>query len=236
MGLFEEGHNMRYFASLVLLSSISFGALASAQACDDTGFVKAADGYILRTVGAVASDEPVIQMGAARTCGNWTFDTFASYGSAGGTANELDFSVFYGTEAGPFRVQFAASYYLVNLDDSMLDASDDLVEVYADVSLPLSRGRLTVAPLLRVGELIGVDDLPSLTMVQPGVRASYRITDSITASGEYRASVNLTQDYTTHQFAGALTWQVSDRTALRLGYEDTDRTRDVFSLGANFNF
>lgn len=227
---------MRIFASLVLLSSIGLCATANAQECNDSGFVKAANGYILRTVGAVASDEPVVQMGAARTCGQWTFDTFASWGPAGSTANELDFSVFYGTEAGPFTVQFAASYYLVNLDDSMLDASDDLIEVYADVSLPLTRGNLTIAPLLRVGELIGVDDLPSLTMIQPGIRGTFRITDNVTASGEYRASMNLTQDYTTHQFAGALTWQVSDRTAIRLGYETTDRTRDVFSLGANFNF
>lgn len=222
---------MRIFASLVLLSSIGFCATANAQECNDSAFVKAADRYLLRTVGAVASDEPVIQGGAARTCGHWTADTFASWGAAGSTAIELDFSGYYTAEAGPLEVQFAASYYLVNLDDSMLDASDDLVEVYADVSLPLTRGRLSVAPLLRVGELIGVDDLPSLTMVQPGVRASYRITDSITASGEYRASVNLTQDYTTHQFAGALAWQASDRTAIRLGYEDTDRTPDAFSIG-----
>ena len=238
MGLLgaEKGRVMRTVAHLALLFSLGFCATANAQECNDSMFTKFADRYLLRTVGAVGSDDSVVQWGAARTCDEWTFDTFASWGPAGGTAIELDFSGYYTTEAGPFRVQFAASYYLVNLDDSMLNASDDLVEVYADVSLPLSGERLTVAPLLRVGELIGVDDLPSLTMIQPGVRASYRITDRITASGEYRASVNLTQDYTTHQFAGALAWQASERTAIRLGWEDTDRTPSATSLSVHYSY
>ena len=232
----QKGRVMRTAAHLALLFSISFCAQANAQECNDSAFMKVADRYLLRTVGAVGSDDPVIQAGAARTCDEWTFDTFASWGPAGGTAIELDFSGYYTREVGPFTVQLAAAYYLVNLGDSLFDASDDIVEVYADVSLPLSGERLTVAPLLRVGELIGVDDLPSLTMIQPGVRASYRITDRLTASGEYRASMNLTQDYTTHQFAGALAWQASERTAFRLGWEDTARTPSATSLGVYHNF
>lgn len=236
MGLFEKERYMRTFASLVLIFSLGFGAAASAQECTDVAYSRVADGYIYKDFGSVASDEPVIQGGITRTCGNWSYDVWASIGSNGGLANEVDGSVFYNTTAGPFTVQLSGQYYAVNLHDSLLDASDDMVELYADVSLPITRGRFTVAPLVRVIEVVGIDELPTQTLISPGARFSYQATSHLTVAVDLRESVNLTNGSSTFRFESSLGWQLSDRTSVRFGYEGTDRTRSVFSIGASHRF
>lgn len=225
---------MRLFV-IALLSSTMFCGVASAE-CSTSMNSKVADGYLLGDLGIVGSDDWVIQGGATLTCGRWSFDGWASWGPAGGTAIELDASAFYADRIGAFDVQFAVQYFAVNLDDSMGDARDDLVELYADVSHPFRGDRLTVAPLVRVAQLIGVDDLPSLTLVEPGVRVSYQLTDSLSVTSELRDAINVTEDSAVVRFDSALAWQASERTAVRLGWSDTDHTRSVVSIGMFHQF
>ncbi len=205
-------------------------------ACSTSVNTKVADGYLLGDLGLVGSDGWVIQGGGTYACGPWSVDGWASWGPEGGTAIEVDGSVFYDRNIGPVRFQGALQYFAVNLDDSLGDARDDLVEVYADVSYPITRGNLTLAPLVRVAELVGVNDLPSLTLIEPGVRVSYRLTDSLSVNAELRDAVNITQQSDVIRFDSTLAWQATERTAIRLGWQDTDQTRSVLSLGLFHQF
>ncbi len=234
MGLFIQEADVRLFAIALLSSTIMVGA-ANAD-CTTSINTKVADGYLLGDLGLVGSNDWVIQGGGTYACGAWSVDGWASWGPAGGTAIEFDGSLFYDKDIGPVHFQGAVQYFAVNLDDSLGDARDDLVEVYADVSLPLRGSRLTVAPLVRVAELIGLDDLPSLTLVEPGARVSYRLTDNLSVNAEVRDAINVTDQSDVIRFDATLAWQANERTAIRLGWQDTDQTRSVLSLGMFHQF
>ncbi|HYF29146.1 MAG TPA: hypothetical protein VEA36_02135 [Candidatus Paceibacterota bacterium] len=220
----------------LLLSAMLLGSAQNALAdCTDTLYGKAASGYILKDVGAEASDQPVVQGGATRTCGRLSYDLWVSGGLAGDTANEIDLSVYYDDQVGPLKVQLAAQYFFVSLDDSLGEPKDDIVAGYADLSLPVTRGRLTIAPLVRFVQLVGVKDLPNEGIVQPGVRGSFALDDRTTLSADIRHPIS-SRGYSFFRVTTSLSRQVTERFAAQAGWEDTDQTPSVFWFGGKYNF
>ncbi|KND51261.1 MAG: hypothetical protein ABA06_03055 [Parcubacteria bacterium C7867-001] len=211
----------------ILILSLCAG---EAFAANNVFYGKIAPKYVLGDVAIVASPDPVIQSGITHTAGKWSFDGLGSVGK--GAGNELDASVFYDTKAGPVKLQFSGQYYFLNLHDgSLFDPSDDLIEVYADASIPLTHGRFTVAPMFRAIQMFGVDELKDATLVQPGVRGSFQAMDRLSFSGDLRDSINLTSKTSAMRFSGVAAWRATSTTTLKLGYDDTNKTPAVFSLG-----
>ncbi|MES2225546.1 MAG: hypothetical protein V4480_01940 [Patescibacteria group bacterium] len=218
--------------SLALLASTFLCAATPALAdCSDTITIKAASGYILKDVGVTASKDPVVQVEGTRTCGKISYDIFLSGGPAGKTANEIDLSLYYDTVEGIFKIQLSGQYYFVNLGRSLFKPKDDIVEFYGDVSVPITRGKVTVAPVFRVVEMVGVKDLPSLTLLQPGGRISFQPISRVTVSVDGRYSINVTQGYATVRGSLTGSYQATERLSFNLSWEDTDRTGHVVSAG-----
>ncbi len=221
----------------VLLASLFLFTTTPAFAeCSDTVYSKLASGYILKDVGALASDKPVVQGGYTRSCGKFTGDVWGSVGPAGKTADEIDLSGFYDDRAGPVKYQLSAQYYFVNLGHSLLKPKDDIVELYADASIPLTHGKVTVAPLVRAVQMIGVRDLPSLTLIQPGVRLSVQVSEQSALSAEVRNSFNLSQHYSNLRWSVGVSHKLTEHLTGEFGYEDTDRTRSVVSVGLRYRY
>lgn len=220
----------------VLLSSLLLPSVAFAQESTDVIYGKASTDYLLKDVGVPASLEPVLQGGATRTWGKVSVDVFGSVGSEGGTANEIDLSIFYDDKIGPVVYQLALQYYDVNVDDSLFESWDDFIVVYADVSYPMQFGNLTVAPLARMTQMQAVDELQSSTLLAPGVRASYQFSKDWSAKAEWREPFNLSQDYRTTRLDLTVSWQVTKEFALTFGGEyfkrhDTRNDESALSVG-----
>jgi hypothetical protein len=88
--------------------------------------------------------------------------------------------------------------------------------------------------MLRVIQMIGVKDLPSLTLVQPGVRFSIAATKKLSFTTDVRDSVNLTQHYSVIRWVGGASYQFSDHFTGELSYDGTSRTRSIFALGFRY--
>lgn len=221
--------------SLVLITSASvFTAVPAFADCTNTLYVKAASGYILKDVGLTSSTEPVAVGEYTHTCDKLSYDLLLSGGPAGKTANELDASIYYDTMLKRFKIQLSAQYYALNLNHSLAKSSDDVVELYADVSLPFKQGKITLAPVVRVIEMIGIKTIPSLALVQPGGRVSIPVTARITFDGDVRYSINLSQHYATIRSSFTASYRLNDRVSINVGWEDTDRTGSVVSTGVRF--
>ncbi len=217
---------------MLLIATTSAAALFAASAhaeCSDMVYSKAATSYIYKDFGTTPSANPVVQAGYLRTCGKWSFGPWVSVGRDR-FAKEIDLYAFYDTNAGPLKIQLSGQYYFVNGKGGLLDFKNGLVEVYADGSVPITLGRLTVAPMLRGVQTVGVKNFGSLTLVQPGIRASFALSKKVSFTADLRDSVNLTQGYSTIRFDGNIAWKVGAHDTLKGEYEDTDRTGKVISV------
>jgi len=224
---------MRSFI-LVLLFSLIGCEMAFAD-CSTTGDYKFATSYPYADFDVDASDGPVGQGGVTRSCGPWAANLWTSVGH-GRAAFEMDPSLFYTRTAGPFRVQGSVQYYALNLDGNSLgNAKDDMVELYADASLPITRGKLTFAPLVRVIRVIGVRELRSQTVIQPGTRLSYRATDAFSANLDLRDSKNLTTGHDALRYEGGIAYTNGANT-WTLGIRGASHTRAALSLGIVHQF
>lgn len=230
MGLFGKGSEMRNLL-LVLLFSLVTSVPALAQEWSGTAYGRAATGYVYKDLDLVATGDPVVQGGLTLSRGPWSFDGWASYGPQGGLAQEFDASVFYTTTRGCFRTQLAVQYFAVNLDDSLGDMRDDMVALYADFSCTFELGDLTVAPVIRPVQLVGLDDLESQTLIQPGIRIGYQFTESVSGSLDLRDSVNLTSGHAALRYDAGVSWQATDELSFRLGVDGTENSQAVYSFG-----
>lgn len=224
-------------ATLALLAFTSFLLATPAFAnCTTTIYDKIASAYVLKDVAATGSTDPVIQGGFTVSCEKITVDGWGSDGKGLSTAQELDLSGFYDDQIGSVKYQLSMQYYFVNLGHSLLKTRDDIAEVYTDASVPHTYGKLTVAPMLRVVQMIGVKELPSLTLVQPGVRFSLAVTDKLILTTDLRDSINLTQHYSAVRWVGGASYQFTPHFAGELGYDGTSRTRSVVSVGFRYRY
>jgi hypothetical protein len=218
-----------------LTSILSLSAFSAFAECSDTVYGKIASGYVLKDVAVLGSSRPVEQGGFTRTCNKVSVGAWQSIGPEGGTANEIDTSLFYDDQAGPVKYQLAVEYYFVNLKG--LDRpADDIVELYADVSVPVTRGRVTIAPMVRTIQMIGVKDLPSLTLIQPGARIRYTATEKLTLSVDVRDSINLTEHTSAWRWTIGGAYRLTPQLTGEVEAYGTSRTRSVFSLGFRYRY
>lgn len=223
-------------AASAALASLLLASPALAEGAN-TIYGKLATGYILKDVGVAASDQMVLQGGFTHSWSKkFSSDVWVSTGPEGGTANEFDGSLFYDDQIGPVKVQLSAQYYALNLNASLLKPRDDLVEFYADVSLPKTYGRVTIAPVVRTVQMVGVRDLPSLTLIQPGVRLSVAATNRLSVNVDVRDSIDLTRERNTLRWTAGLSYQFSEHLSGQLGLEGTDRTNSVASFGFRYSY
>ncbi|KND50065.1 MAG: hypothetical protein AB203_03690 [Parcubacteria bacterium C7867-008] len=203
--------------------------------CSNTIYGKVATGYILKDVGVTASDQPVAQGGYTRTCGKLSSDIFLSTGPQQKTAHEVDFSGFYDDQYGPVKIQLSGQYYFVNLGHSLTKPKDDIAEFYADASVPISLAGVTISPLIRVVQIVGVKTLPSETLLQGGGRISVQLNERTSFNAEIRKSRS-SRHYSVWRSSATLSNKISKSTSINVGWENTDRTDSVFSIGASRSF
>lgn len=227
----------------VLLASVAFliFAPAASAGCFDHGvfYGKFASGYTLNDVGATKSTEPVAQGGHTSLCDgdHWSFDGWASAGPQGNTAFEGDGSIFYDNTAGPIKYQFAAQYYALNsTGKSMLDSSDDAAFFYGDFSWPITFGRLTVAPLVRVSQIVGIKLIPDQTLIQPGIRGMFQFNEHWSISGDVRDSINVTNNYWGLRYDSSLAYRIDQANTIQLGFAGNSRVRSVISIGYSYKY
>ena len=209
--------------------------------CTSHGVIygKFASGYIFADVGSLASGDVVVQGGHTSLCddGHWSGSLVGSAGPGGHTAYEIDGSLFYNDKVGPVAMEFGAQYYALNVKgNSMLDASDDTGFFYGDFSWPITFGKLTVAPLVRVGQSVGVRHLESQTLIQPGIRGSFQLDRDWQLSADIRDSSNLTDKYSALRVDANVNWQFTEHSSAQIEFVDNSRVRGVWSISYTYKY
>jgi hypothetical protein len=190
--------------------------------------------YVLKDIGVVASNEPVLQVSNLWTSGKFTFGPWVSLGNAQ-FGKELDLLAFYNTNAGPFKVQLAFQYFFLNGKGGMLNTRNHLMQPYADVGLPLAIGKSSVTPFLRVAQQISLGNFPTQTLVQPGVRARLVLSDDLAITGETMRT-SIIDERVVWRYEFVASQRVAKNLSVRVRYEGASNAGDAVSLGLSASF
>lgn len=247
--------NKKLSALVVVLLATSFVALsnqANATCNETTVYGRIQTGYVLQDVGVMGTDEPVFQGGITRSCDSgWWFDLWNStglstkgdYGQADERyyADEWDFTVGKNgeikTTLGAFQYELYASYYaLANLNS----ASDDIVELHADIAREFTVGtgdhRLSVSPYVRVIEFVGMGDIPSKTIVRPGLRLSVPLTEKLSVKTDVGIGFDPDADTNVHRTTTGLYFDIEGGLSVNIGVKTAEGVNPVALVGFSRTF
>lgn len=239
---------MRYralalFASIIpplVFSAPAFAQMAVTDEpiCTTVAYGGVYSAYAFSDWGVLAEDGPVAQGGVSRTCGNVTYDVWAStalanddpYGKRGG--DEIDFTISwadsFNSSIGTLEVEASASYWLVA---DFGRAGDDIIGGYVQVGRPFEVGSATLTPYVRVMEWIGVEDFPATTLLRPGVGISLPLSDQWSLDGDVSHVTDLNNDLETWRSDIDLTRSFENGWSITGSVKMADRMPTVYGLG-----
>jgi hypothetical protein len=84
--------------------------------------------------------------------------------------------------------------------------------------------------------MIGVRDLPSQTLIQPGVRISFAATSRTALNVDLRDSINLTGHYSAGRWVAGVSHKFTDHFTGELAIDGTSRTNSVISLNGRYRW
>lgn len=192
----------KFFGALI--AAVAAAALTAPAMAQDstTAYAKVASSYVLQDLALEASAEPSLQAGVTQTYGKWSIDVWTAtelsgkgqYGNRG-YGDEVDICGIYNdtaeTSFGKLTFEGSGCYYALS---SFGETRDDMVQVYADVGLPIQVGPATITPFVRPIQWIGFGEIPNETLIRSGARFALPLEDGWSVDGDLSVNFLLTSN------------------------------------------
>lgn len=202
-------HNLFFGAALG-----AFAFPAAAEEYSNTTYAGIYSNYPYQDLGIYGSDHTVAQGGHTTVCGSWKVDNWISSGQNDEFrgADEYDLTVSYThtfneTPMGPVVAEFTGAYYAFDFK-GLNKAKDDAFDFHVDVARPITIGKVTVNPFLRLTHIGFVNGDNGLNFIRPGLRVSGPITERLSYALEGSVNLNQTQDQQVSRFQGDLNYNL----------------------------
>ena len=239
-------------AVVLATSFVAFSNPAHAVCNETTVYGRIQTGYVFQDIGVMGTDEPVFQGGITRSCeSGWWFDLWNStglstkgdYGQADERdyADELDFTVGKNgkveTTLGAFKYEVFASYYaLADLNRW----KDDVVEVHLDFARESFVGkgdyRLTIAPYVRITDLLSMGGSPDVVLVLSGLRATITVTERLSLKTDLGIGFDVKEGRDIRQSETGIYYNISPNVSVNVGMKTAEGVNPVALIGFSKTF